>query len=75
MSTLVQAQTWKETYDKGDEFYNKQDYKNAVIYYEKALPLAEKEFRKESKTYATILNDIGSCYQNQDLYIKAAPCL
>ena len=71
VSTLAQAQTWKEIYDKGDEFYNQKDYKNAVIYYEKALPLAEKEFGKESKTYATTLNDAGLCYDKQGLYAKA----
>ncbi len=69
----VFCQTWKEVYAEGDAYWEKKDYKNAVIYYEQALPLAEKEFGKNSSQYANTLNDAGLCYNNQNLYAKAEP--
>jgi CHAT domain-containing protein/Flp pilus assembly protein TadD len=65
--------TWQEVYDEGNKYYNEGNYAKAVQLYEYALPLAEKEFTKNSKQYATTLNDIGISYSSQGKYAQAEP--
>jgi len=53
------AQTWQEMYDKADSLMQKRDFKNSIPLYEQALPLAEKEFGKESENYLKTRNGLG----------------
>lgn len=64
---IVFAQHWQETYNKADSLMQKREFKNSIPLYEQALPLAEKEFGKESENYLKTRNGLGRSIT----YVKA----
>ncbi len=69
--TAILGQSWEETYKKELEYYVQGDFKNAIIYGEQSLKLAEAEFGKENDNYAKSLNTLGVIYFNTGKYEKA----
>lgn len=70
-NTIILGQSWEETYKKELEYYVQGDFKNAIIYGEQSLKLAEAEFGKENDNYAKSLNTLGVIYFNNGKYDKA----
>ncbi len=58
-STLSFAQNFQYFYQKADSLVRKRDFKNAIPFYEQALPLVEKELGNESADYLSIRNGLG----------------
>lgn len=70
-----QSQTWEELNAKLDEYSNKGDYVNALIYSEKLVEKAEKDFGKADFKYLEAINNLGTMYIYTGDYVKAEPLL
>ena len=77
-STLTQAQTLQELDNKAFEYYKQGNYSNAIVFAEKSLKQAEKEFGKKHPDYAVSLNNLAFLYKSdgdyttsESLYVKA----
>jgi len=70
---LVQGQTWEELNQEGINSYHKGDYDNALIFWEKAVSQAKKDFGKVNNNYALSLNNLAALYYKIGNYQKAAP--
>jgi Tetratricopeptide repeat len=57
-----QAQSWKPLYDNGMSAMKRQNYKDAAQTLEKAVPLAEKEFKNSHPNYLNTLLRLGEAY-------------
>ncbi|MCU0448545.1 MAG: tetratricopeptide repeat protein [Bernardetiaceae bacterium] len=57
-----QAQSWKPLYDNGMSAMKRQNYKDAAQNLEKAVPLAEKEFKNSHPNYLNTLLKLGEAY-------------
>lgn len=68
---MIYAQKWEETYKKELEYYTAGDFKNAIIYGEQSVKLAEIEFGKENDNYAKSLNTLGVMFFNSGKYDNA----
>ena len=64
-------QSWEEINIKGDEYFNKGDFKNALICRKEGVSQAEKEFGKSDINYATAINNLAIAYDNLGIYGKA----
>ncbi|GIV43620.1 MAG: hypothetical protein KatS3mg035_0743 [Bacteroidia bacterium] len=67
------AQSWKELNEQGEKAYEAGDYSKAIMYFEKALKQAEKEFGKNHENYATACNNLAKLYEAQGKYSEAEP--
>lgn len=70
-SSSIYAQNWEDTYKKEIEYYLAGDFKNAIMYGEQSLKLAEAEYGKENDNYAKSLNALGVIFFNSGKYDKA----
>jgi len=69
----VLSQSWEDLNGEGIDYYNSGDYKNALIYWEKGVTQAEKEFGKNHEYYATSLNNLALLYKSMGKYDKSEP--
>lgn len=53
------AQTWQATYQQADSLMEKWLFKESITLFEQALPLAEKEYGKNSEQYLKTRNGLG----------------
>ena len=60
-----------ELYTKKNEYVQQKDFKNALIWGEKMLAQAKKEFGTEASLYANYANDLGQLYFMTQQYNKA----
>jgi len=73
LNSISFAQTWEELNNKVIEYYQKGDYKTAIIWAEKAVKQADIEFGIKHKNYATSLNNLAELYKNMGRYSEAEP--
>ncbi len=59
LSQMAYAQNWQTISQKADTLTQRRDFKNAVVLYEEALSLVEKEFGRENEKYLIIRNNLG----------------
>jgi CHAT domain-containing protein len=65
--------TWRQLDSIGNNLLKKSNYTEALIYLEKGLEVAQKQFGKQDTLYATAAYDLGMVYRIQGLYEKAEP--
>lgn len=63
--------TWKALDSIGNDLFKKSNYAEAVIYLEKGLEVAQKQFGKQDTIYATAANNLAMIYRIQGLYQKS----
>src|SRR5262245_60099135 len=66
-------EAWRAENSKGLRLYQTGQYREALACWERALPLAEKAFGKQSPEAALSLNNLALVYQAQGQYAKALP--
>lgn len=70
-NTLAQSAELGQLYAKKNEYVQQKDYKNALIWGEKMLAQAAKEFGTKASTYANYANDMGQLYFMTQQFAKA----
>lgn len=63
--------TWKQLDSIGNDLGKKSNYTEAVIYLQKGLEVAQRQFGKQDTIYATLASDLAVLYRQQGLYEKA----
>ncbi len=71
----VSAQSWEALNQQAVEYYHLGDYKQAILYAERALEQCEKEYGKKHEIYSVSLNNLAASYQAMGQYEKALPLL
>ena len=69
--TYIFSENSKPYYQIANDYFNKGDYKNAVVYYEKSLPTDKKSY---GENHIVVGNDyffIGVCYSKNGEYDRA----
>ena len=64
------AQSWQELRDSTKAYQEKQDYQTAIVWAEKALAQAEKEFGKDTN-YVSSLGDVAELFYNNGNFDSA----
>ncbi len=59
IQTPLHAQNWQVTYRQADSLMQKRAFKESIPLYEQALPLAEKEYGKNTEQYLQTRNGLG----------------
>lgn len=65
--------SWETLVHLAIQYSNESDYEKGAEYAQKALSQAEKEFGKESKEYASSLDNLAIDYQEMQQYEEAEP--
>jgi CHAT domain-containing protein len=71
--TILCSQSLKEINNTMVEFYSQGDYVNAILFAEKAIKQANKEFGQKHPEYAASLNNLAVLYNNVGNYKAALP--